>query len=352
MRVPVLVLCALTTSAAAQPADDAKTRADAAYAAGAAAYTANDFKQAVQRFEEAYALVPDPAYVFNIGQAHRQAGDCAQAAAAFTKYITLAPTAPNIANAKELLAEVEVCVLRADGRRLMDTGHPADACAKFEAARTHDPRAAATLLDLGWCNEQLGKPATAARWFRAAAAGKPPVADEAKRRVDALAAKIPHVDLDVPAGARVTLDGDPIAQPTGIEIDPGRHTIVVEGPATRRVSRTFAIAAGGHERIDLTGTPRSNRLVYVLGGTGLALWAGTAVLGVVGKQRYDDATTFDEQDKWKAIVRYGGTSMFVLGTAAVTTSVVLYLRRRHPETPAVAPVVGARDVGIAWTGSF
>src|SRR5689334_6498185 len=109
----LLVLVVLARVAAAQP--DVKARADAAYAEGSAAYDSNDFRRAAVRFEEAYALVADPAYLFNIGQAYRQADECEKAAAAFRKFIELVPDAPNIANARQLLDEVNVCATFVDG---------------------------------------------------------------------------------------------------------------------------------------------------------------------------------------------------------------------------------------------
>jgi outer membrane protein assembly factor BamD (BamD/ComL family) len=97
----LIVLVMLAGVAAAQPVDPAvRARADAAYAEGSTAYDANDFTRAALKFEEAYSLVADPAFLFNIGQAYRQAKECVKAAAAFAKFIELVPDSPNIANAK------------------------------------------------------------------------------------------------------------------------------------------------------------------------------------------------------------------------------------------------------------
>jgi tetratricopeptide (TPR) repeat protein len=226
----LVILVMLTGVAAAQPTPEDKDRADAAYAEGSSAYSAHAYARAAIKFEEAYALVADPAYLFNIGQAYRQGKECAKAAAAFTKLLELVTDAMIVANVKELLAEVEACVVA-----------------------------------------QQPKP------------------------------------------------------------------VVVVAPPPAKVT----VTSGG-----------SHRLAYIIGASGLALWAGTAVLGFVAKDNYDDAATFEEQEKWQYVVRYGGTSMFVVGTAAVATSIVLYLSGPRGESTVIAPAIGANQVGVAWSGGF
>jgi tetratricopeptide (TPR) repeat protein len=223
----LVILVMLTGVAAAQPAPEDKAHADAAYAEGSSAYSASEFARAALKFEEAYALVPDPAYLFNIGQAYRQAKECAKAQAAFTKLLELVAEPEVVANVKTLLDEVKACT----------------------------------------------RPAP----------------------------------------------------------------VVVPAPAPKQITIT---------------TPGSHRLAYIVGASGLALWAGTAVVGFVAKDRYDDAATFEDQQKWKDVVRYGGTSMFVVGTAALATSIILYLGGPRGEATVIAPAVGANQIGVAWSGGF
>jgi tetratricopeptide (TPR) repeat protein len=54
-----------------------------------------------------------------------------------------------------------------EGRKLLDT-RPEQACAKFDEAIKRDPDAPGVLLNLGLCNEKLGKYKTALYWFRKA----------------------------------------------------------------------------------------------------------------------------------------------------------------------------------------
>lgn len=361
----VLVICG--GIAAAQPAAPAaKARADAAYAEGSTAYNGGDYSTAARKFEDAYAAVPDPAYLFNIGQAYRKNNDCVKAASSFREFVRFAPEAPNITQARELLEEQEVCAIFVEGRRLMAAGRPGEACEKFAAAYERDPDAVGTLLNLGLCNEQIGKTATAASWFRRAQkkATELKVEDavkEAGTHLAAIEARLSYADIKLNVkSADVKVDGKSVAVLAKIELDPGRHTVDVEAPGYRPKSETFTIATGARTTVEITlestssEAAPSNRDAYILGVAGVSLWVGTAVLGVVGKSKYDEASKFEEQDKWRTIVRWGGTSMFVVGTAAVATSVVLYVRnRRHrSDSTVLAPAVNANSAGVSLVGKF
>src|SRR5512140_3378490 len=71
------------------------------------------------------------------------------------------------------------------GRALLADHHPVEACATFEKALELDADAAGVLLNLGLCNEEQGKTATALRWFRKAQAR----GSELKRAETEMAAK-------------------------------------------------------------------------------------------------------------------------------------------------------------------
>ena len=357
------MMLAAVLIASSATADDAKSRADAARADAAAAYETKDFLRAAIKLEEAYGHVPDPAYLFEIGRAYQQAEECVKASAAFTRFIELAPAAPNIGEAKKLLDETRACAVFVEGRQLLGAGRPAEACEKFMLAYEADPGAIGTLLNLGLCNEQSGKLATAARWLRTAQKRARSIelveADEhAAARLAAIASKIPKLDVRVNvANAVIKLDGTELVLHEGIELDPGKHFLEISAPNMKPAVRSFEIGLGGRASIDIALQPiatraPSHRLAYVVGASGIALWAGTAVLGVIAKREYDAASTRDQQQQWKDIVRYGGTSMFVLGSAAITTSIVLYVRGRRARETVVVPTATAEHVGLGVSGSF
>src|SRR6478736_4072635 len=57
-----------------------------------------------------------------------------------------------------------------EGRKLLGENDATGACEKFNQAIQLDPTAAGTMLNLGLCNQNLGKFKTALYWFRKAQA--------------------------------------------------------------------------------------------------------------------------------------------------------------------------------------
>ena len=68
-------------------ADEASARKK--YDAGERAYNLGEFHKAVELFKEAYADWPEPAFLFNIAQTYRQAGDCKQALFFYKRFLAL-----------------------------------------------------------------------------------------------------------------------------------------------------------------------------------------------------------------------------------------------------------------------
>jgi tetratricopeptide (TPR) repeat protein len=97
-----------TTLAYAQPASQ-QDRAAERIAKAKQLFAANDFTGAARAFEEAYALDPDPAYLFNVAQAYRSAHLCADAARYYRKFLEAAPDAPNRETVAGLLRDQQAC---------------------------------------------------------------------------------------------------------------------------------------------------------------------------------------------------------------------------------------------------
>src|SRR5690606_20424292 len=74
------------------PSDAAKQAARKLVDEGIAAQDAKDYDQAIERYKQAYALVPHPILMFNIGQAHRLAGRPDQAVPFYERYLALDPS--------------------------------------------------------------------------------------------------------------------------------------------------------------------------------------------------------------------------------------------------------------------
>lgn len=93
--VLVLLVLLLATAAHAQPKPDKATRAKAAamYEQGSAHYQAGRFSEAIPLFRDAYELVHDPVYLFNLAQSYRKVLDCERASEYYERYLAEATDA-------------------------------------------------------------------------------------------------------------------------------------------------------------------------------------------------------------------------------------------------------------------
>jgi len=253
-----------------------------------------------------------------------------------------------------------------EGRTLLEAGQLAEACAKFMVSIEADPDAPGTLLNLGLCNEMLGKIATALRWYRKAQfrAAETQMTDYeavAKQHAFALASKVPTLRIDAAPGANVVLDGEPVSEHdrVRIEVDAGTHVIELG-----RERRTITVKEGDKQTIDLRPPPpkqyvvidrgvTQRRYAYIALGTGVAFYAASTTLTLVGKGKYDAADHPETYLYWQDVVRYGGTSLFLVGSAAIATGVYFYVKApRKERVEQVIPIVGTNQVGVAVAGSF
>lgn len=98
------VLVGMTAFASAQ----GKTAADL-FTEGQTRYAAGDYLVAADKFEAAYALDPDPAYLFNIAQAYRFGNACAKAATSYKAFLVKVPNPPNATKVQQYLEQSEEC---------------------------------------------------------------------------------------------------------------------------------------------------------------------------------------------------------------------------------------------------
>jgi tetratricopeptide (TPR) repeat protein len=78
------------------------------YQRGVQLYDLQRYDEAAQEYEAAYQLKPDPALLFNIGQANKLAKHWDKAEGAFSAYLRNVPRAPNRARVEEMVAEIQV----------------------------------------------------------------------------------------------------------------------------------------------------------------------------------------------------------------------------------------------------
>ncbi|MEO6951953.1 MAG: tetratricopeptide repeat protein [Polyangia bacterium] len=94
---------------AATPAADDPTMASAKqhFAAGRAAYTANDFPTAIREFKAAEALRPSPVLAYNIGLANEKLGRRKVAVKYYQRYLETSPKAANRAEVEGRISSLE-----------------------------------------------------------------------------------------------------------------------------------------------------------------------------------------------------------------------------------------------------
>lgn len=104
----ILILALSSTPALAQSTDAERARVH--FESGQRFYEAGQYRLAIDEFRAAYRLSGRPALLFNIAQAHRLAGDCAEALDAYRDYRELDGRAAERTNVDERIAEMERCV--------------------------------------------------------------------------------------------------------------------------------------------------------------------------------------------------------------------------------------------------
>lgn len=227
-----------------------------------------------------------------------------------------------------------------EGRALLQHGKPAAACAKFESALALDPTAPGVILNLGLCNEDQHKIASALKWFRkaqtlAAEHGMSEVEDAAKQKAIALAAQVPTVRIDVPAGVAVELDGARVDPTTlaRLELDAGHHVVVLRGKDVYDQPQPVDISADARDQrlalqlaLPPPPPPRSHRRrnAWILAGFGGALLVADGVIGIVGRHEFDSSHDLATRQHWKDVVHYGSTATFVAGAIAIGGASYLY----------------------------
>jgi hypothetical protein len=262
-----------------------------------------------------------------------------------------------------------------EGRALLDAGQPGPACEKFEAALKLEPEGLGTILNLGLCNEQRDRLATALRWFRrvqlrASEIGKPDTETAAKDKATVLAQKVPTIKIAFthapPANTAATLDGVPVdaVDFPRLEVDAGKHVVDVAVPSVGPTHEEITIADGEAKTVTVTIAPpappkhfalvdrgiRQRHDAYILGGVGGGLLLGDLALLLTARHYYNATDELDTRDQWHNVARYVGTPLFFAGGAAVVGAVMLYVRAPGVERVELAP--GRDGVSVWVRGKF
>jgi tetratricopeptide (TPR) repeat protein len=100
-----IVILACATSAIGGEAERARART--LYQSGTSHYNLSEFREALGDFKEAYRLLQDASFLFNIAQCYRQLGDPTSAASFYRAFRREAPDAPNRADVDRLIGEMD-----------------------------------------------------------------------------------------------------------------------------------------------------------------------------------------------------------------------------------------------------
>jgi tetratricopeptide (TPR) repeat protein len=109
MNAATLVLLSLLAQAGAQTTDpESKAKAQVLLKDGAQSYRQGAYAEALEKFDQAYAIFPSPKLLINIGQANRELGRVVEAVDAFEKFLSQSTDAsPDlIAEAKRSVNEL------------------------------------------------------------------------------------------------------------------------------------------------------------------------------------------------------------------------------------------------------
>jgi len=113
LLLAVMLLSLGAGAAIAKPkSTDKDLAAKQAYEEATKAYNLGKFDKAIEAYERAYDLKPDPVFLFNIAQSHRLNNNFKQALFFYKSFLRNAPDAPNRAQIEERIAELEEWVAK------------------------------------------------------------------------------------------------------------------------------------------------------------------------------------------------------------------------------------------------
>jgi hypothetical protein len=269
------------------------------------------------------------------------------------------------------------------GRDLVKAGNHEEACPLFEQSLELEA-ALGTELNLALCFAEVGRLLDAQKLFESVAM-KTEAPDQVKRHelavqaISDLSTRIPKLTIKLPGDTTtVRVDGRAYDASEPIAVDPGKHEIEADGMQ----SRTIEIGEGETSEVKLAppASPKEpeptpepmpppavrSKLPLQLGIAGGALIVGSVVTGlfVVSKRDNGLEQCMGTPDSLVCTpagadalagartLSHVATGFAITGAILVGAAVVLRLRDKGDQPPAVSAWVGNTAGGIAWGGQW
>jgi len=386
-------------------------RAKMLFSSGAQAYASGQFSAAIQAFTEANRILPRPAIVYSLAQAHRRQYFIARkpenlrgAVASFHAYIDQVPDGGRRADAAQALSELEPMLAHLgpeaaaptvgpseppkEPPRLMITTQPSGATFTIDGReRRQTPYAAEVTPGKHRVRVSLEGYFDEEREVLAVDRTLVPVPVELRERPA-------HLVVHAPSGCDIWLDGRVIGTaplPDAIDLPSGSHLIAVTKNGYKAYSQDIEFRHDERRTLDVhleaTGQRIVARSLLISGGalvvaggvlSFLALNRQNAAQDVRDEQTHRPATPSDEsdyrdardaRDRW----RTGAILAFSAGGAALVTGLVFHVfdrptvvaprlrpedRKPRPANPlepvemSLAPFVGPSFGGATISGKF
>ena len=191
-----------------------------------------------------------------------------------------------------------------EAQQLKQAGKNAEACAKFDEALRYNRSAVGTILNVGLCNEEANKVATALENFRQALdlAREHNMAEHkaaAEEHIAKLEPLVPHLTVvftELAADTKLVIDDKayPITSASDIRVDPGTRHIVVTAPGRLGYETSVEVKAQEKKSVAIpklkppVTVKKTRRTVGKLVTVAGVAFVGTAiVVGYIGDRKYE-----------------------------------------------------------------
>jgi len=322
LAVGLVVVCLLGAALASPAHAENAASAREHYERGTKFYDIGKYDDAIREFEAAYEAKSDPAFIYNLAQAHRLAGHNQEALQLYRNYLRYVPNPPNRADIDERIRGLEKAI------------------AERSASGTATPPSTAPSQQPGSASTSPGAPAGPPP----AAPPPPAPAPGSYGAPETYGGPGSTTEGQPPLGQPTDVNGQPIPQPpNGLEYGNANQP-PVSAPAPRSSRRKAGIiiaAIGGG---------------FLLGGaiSGLVTWSETKQLEKAAQNHDTFDPSVESSGRTAAVLQWVG---YGVGAAAVGLGVILIATapsnheadgQRVAALPLVGPGLGGAQLRMSF----